>query len=97
MFLHEILLDRSKHNLRYIIEDISATPMVTTRPRFLLIPVSGEAVGIVPQGSMNFIARPLRQKYTAEPNPADEGVLTLTRILKELLPLAEYAAIVGRG
>lgn len=85
----DALLVTSEHNLRYFVGEISVTPHQTTRPRFLLIPSSGEAIGIVPKGIDDFYRETTWVKTCrswSSPNPKDEGVTTLTKALHELLP-----------
>ncbi|WP_456652104.1 aminopeptidase P family N-terminal domain-containing protein [Bradyrhizobium sp. LM2.3] len=50
----DALLVTSEHNLRYFVGEPSTTPQQTTRPRFLLILSSDEAVAVVPEGIDQF-------------------------------------------
>ncbi|MCK1296073.1 Xaa-Pro peptidase family protein [Bradyrhizobium sp. 30] len=85
----DALLVTSEHNLRYFVGDPSATPIQTTRPRFLLIPTSGDPVAIVPTGVDDFLRETtwIRNFRTwPGPNPKDEGVSVLAESLRGLLP-----------
>lgn len=85
----DALLVTSEHNFRYLIGDISTTPIQTTRPRFLLLTSSGEAVAIVPRGLDEFLSETtwVRNFRTwPGPSPRDEGVSTLVKVLNDLLP-----------
>ncbi|WP_292512786.1 Xaa-Pro peptidase family protein [Mesorhizobium sp.] len=85
----DALLVTGEQNLRYFMSDISTPPVSTTRPRFLLIPLRGELVGIVPQGVDEYMSQTTAVKQFRTwpgPTPADEGVTTLSTALRELLP-----------
>lgn len=85
----EALLVTSEHNFRYFVNDASTTPIQTTRPRFLFVPSIGEAVAIVPTGLDEFFRETTWVKNYRTwpgPNPADEGVSTLSQVLNEVLP-----------
>ncbi|UPJ26415.1 Xaa-Pro peptidase family protein [Bradyrhizobium sp. CW1] len=85
----DALLVTSEHNLRYFVGEPSTTPQQTTRPRFLLILSSGEAVAVVPEGIDQFYKETTwvkRCRSWPSPNPKDEGVSTLAGALRELLP-----------
>lgn len=86
----DALLVTSEHNLRYFTGEPSATPFQTTRPRFLIIPLSGEPIAVVPRGIDEFYAETtwLREIRTwPGPNPADEGVTALSDTLSNLLSI----------
>ncbi len=90
----DALLVTAEHNLRYFVGEPSTTPQQTTRPRFLLILSSGEAVAIVPEGIDQFYRETTWVKNCRSwpsPNPKDEGVSALAGALRELLP--EHARI----
>lgn len=90
----DALLVTSEQNLRYFVGDPSATPHGTTRPRFLLIPASGESVAIVPVGIDQFYRETTWVQNCLtwpSPNPKDEGVSTLSKALRDLL--ADHARI----
>lgn len=85
----DALLVTSEHNFRYFVDDTSTTPIQTTRPRFLLIPSSGDAVAIVPTGVDEFFRETTWIKNFRTwpgPSPKDEGVSELATVLNELLP-----------
>ncbi|TWB86054.1 Xaa-Pro aminopeptidase [Bradyrhizobium macuxiense] len=85
----DALLVTSEHNLRYFVGEVSSTPHGTTRPRFLLIPSSGDVLAIVPTGVDQFYRETtwVRNCRTwPGPNPKDEGVSTLATALCDLLP-----------
>ncbi|WFU39916.1 Xaa-Pro peptidase family protein [Bradyrhizobium sp. CB82] len=88
-YAFDALLVTSEHNLRYFVGEIGPTPHQTTRPRFLLIPSSDEAVAILPSGLDEFYGETtwLKNYRTwSGPNPKDEGVSTLAKTLREQLP-----------
>lgn len=88
-YAFDALLVTSEHNLRYFVGEISTTPHQTTRPRFLLIPSSGEVIGIVPMGIDEFYIETTWVKTCRiwpSPNPKDEGVSTLVKAFADLLP-----------
>ncbi|MGY4343103.1 aminopeptidase P family N-terminal domain-containing protein [Bradyrhizobium sp. LM2.9] len=90
----DALVVTSEHNLRYFVGEPSTTPQQTTRPRFLLILLSGEAVAVVPEGIDQFYEETTwvkRFRSWPSPNPKDEGVSALAGALRELLP--EHAKI----
>ncbi|MET4359256.1 Xaa-Pro dipeptidase [Bradyrhizobium sp. RT9b] len=90
----DVLLVTAEHNLRYFVGEPSTTPQQTTRPRFLLILSSGEAVAVVPEGIDQFYRETTWVKNCRSwpsPNPKDEGVSALAGALRELLP--EHARI----
>lgn len=85
----DALLATSEHNLRYFAGEPSTTPQQTTRPRFLLILSSGEAIAVVPEGIDQFYRETTWVKNCwswPSPNPKDEGVSALAGVLRELLP-----------
>ncbi|MER8428316.1 Xaa-Pro peptidase family protein [Mesorhizobium sp. M1403] len=85
----DALLVTSEHNLRYFVGDTSTTPIQTTRPRFLLIMQSGDAIAIVPTGLDEFLKETTWIKDFRTwngPNPKDEGVSKTAEILNEILP-----------
>lgn len=85
----DALLVTSEYNLRYFVGEVSSTPIQTTRPRFLLIPMSGDVVGVVPRGVDEFWQDTTWVKTCRSwpsPNPKDEGVSTLIKTFEELLP-----------
>lgn len=88
-YAFDALLVTSEHNFRYFVGDISTTPIQTTRPRFLLIPSSGEVVAIVPRGLDEFLGETTWVKNYSTwsgPCPKDEGVSALAKVLSERLP-----------
>ena len=88
-YAFDALLVTSEHNLRYFVGEISTTPHQTTRPRFLLIPSSGDIVGIIPMGMDEFYKETTWVKNCLtwpSPNPKDEGVSTLIKAFVDLLP-----------
>lgn len=88
------LLVTSEHNLRYFVGEPSSTPHQTTRPRFLLIPSSGEVIAVVPVGIDQFYKETTWVKNCRSwpsPNPKDEGVSALVGTLREFFP--EHAKI----
>ncbi|WFU40024.1 Xaa-Pro peptidase family protein [Bradyrhizobium sp. CB82] len=94
----DALLVTSEHNWRYFVDDISTTPSSTTRPRFLLIPLSGEAVGIVPGSFDEFYGQTTwvkNYRTWAGPNPKDEGVSTLAKALNDLPTTAKIGTELG--
>lgn len=90
----DALLVTSEHNLRYFVGETSSTPHQTTRPRFLLITSTGEPIGIAPRGIDDFYRDTTWLKNCRSwpsPNPKDEGISTVTKALRDLLP--EHAKI----
>ncbi|WP_407151111.1 M24 family metallopeptidase [Bradyrhizobium sp. ORS 86] len=88
-YAFDALLVTSEYNLRYFVGEISSTPHQTTRPRFLLIPLSGDVVGIVPTGIEEFYKETTWVKNCRSwpsPNPEDEGISTLIKAFRDLLP-----------
>lgn len=94
----EVLLVTSEHNLRYFVGESSTTPSGTTRPRFLLIPSSGEPTALVPRGVDEFYTETTWIKnFRAwpSPNPKDEGVSTLVSVLSDLPENARIGTELG--
>lgn len=92
----DALLVTSEYNLRYFVGEASSTPIQTTRPRFLLIPMSGDVVGLVPRGVDDFWRDTTWVKTCRSwpsPNPQDEGVSTLVKTFEDLLPKAAKIGI----
>lgn len=85
----DAVLVTSEYNFRYFVDDTSTTPIQTTRPRFLLLLQSGEAIAIVPTGLDEFFRETTWIKDFRTwpgPNPKDEGVSEVAKLLNELVP-----------
>ncbi|WP_018322827.1 Xaa-Pro peptidase family protein [Bradyrhizobium sp. WSM2793] len=88
-YAFDALLVTSEHNIRYFVGEPAVTPFATTRPRFLLIPSSGEAIAILPTGLDEFYQQTTwikNYRTWPGPNPKDEGVSMLAKVVNELLP-----------
>jgi Xaa-Pro aminopeptidase len=84
----DCVLVTSERNMRYLTSFHTQVWVSPTRPRFVLIPASGEPVAVVPRSNVEGFA--LRSwiedvRWWPAPRPADEGVSLLAETIRELV------------
>jgi Xaa-Pro aminopeptidase len=84
----DCVLIASERNMRYLTGFHTQVWVSPTRPRFVLIPASGEPVAVVPRSNVEgFATRSWVDvvRWWPAPRPADEGVSLLVETISELI------------
>ncbi len=84
----DCVLLASERNMRYVTGFHTQVWVSPTRPRFVLIPASGEPVAVVPRSNVEGFANRSwldDVRWWPAPRPADEGVSLLVDTIRELV------------